>query len=501
MKKMSWTRKAAIFAFLALLLLPLQILSAQSAQNQVGHMVLPNGLEVFVAENHSVPLVTVCVAFRGGASAQTPETAGLFHLYEHMMFAGNAKFPTKESFNAALNSMGTTAWNGATGTEYINYYITVPSEKTEAAVEFWAQAVRNPLFDPAVLENEKNVVLNEIKGYHADPARIAANALESRMFKDYPWRKNIDGPEYNIQSATVQVLKQMQSRYYVPENMALMVGGDCTMEEVKALAEQYFGDWKGQGAPSFGVPPHGKIPAGINLVSVEDQFYRGIGNIQFRWRGPDVLAQTQDTYTSDVLLFLLSSPIGRFKDSIMKKVEGLYDAEYIDFTYPTARDGGNYIFSTYMLIQKPAAEGAVLDRVMNLKNAVLDEFKEIARDPAGYFGSNELQKAKTKLIDQNIFAMESAETFVTDTLTFWWSTATADYFFGYEKNCSKVSWDDIRALVQHYITGSEVAPAPEIATMLRIRTSTFGSDSRMAAKMQEYGFEKVNADNAFWWQR
>ena len=135
MKKMSWTRKAAIFAFLALLLLPLQILSAQSAQNQVGHMVLPNGLEVFVAENHSVPLVTVCVAFRGGASAQTPETAGLFHLYEHMMFAGNAKFPTKESFNAALNSMGTTAWNGATGTEYINYYITVPSEKTEAAVE------------------------------------------------------------------------------------------------------------------------------------------------------------------------------------------------------------------------------------------------------------------------------------------------------------------------------------------------------------------------------
>ena len=174
-------------------------------------MVLPNGLEVFVVENHSVPLVTVCVAFRGGASAQTPETAGLFHLYEHMMFAGNAKFATKESFNAALNSMGTTAWNGATGAEYINYYITVPSGKTDEAVEFWAQAVRNSLFEPAFLENEKNVVLNEIKGYHEDPARIAANALESGMFKDYPWRENIDGPEYNVQTATVQVPKQMQS--------------------------------------------------------------------------------------------------------------------------------------------------------------------------------------------------------------------------------------------------------------------------------------------------
>lgn len=501
MKKLRFKKEVMCFMIVALLLLPLQMLTAQSPHDQVGHLMLPNGLEVFVVENHSVPLVTVCVAFRGGASAQTPETAGLFHLYEHMMFAGNKKFPTKESFNAALNSMGTTAWNGATGTEYINYYITVPSDKTQEAVEFWAQAVRNPLFEPAVLENEKNVVLNEIRGYHADPARIASNALESRMFKDYPWRKNIDGPEYNIQAATVQVLREMQSRYYVPGNMALMVGGDCTFDEIKALAERFFGDWKGQGAPSFGTPPHGNIPAGINLISVEDQFYRGIGNIQFRWRGPDVLVQTMDTYTSDILLFLLSSPIGRFKDSIMKKVEGLYDAEYIDFTYPTARDGGNYIFSTYMLIQKPSVEGPVLDRVQNLKEAILAEFKEIAKDPAGYFGTEELKKAKTKLIDQNIYAMESAESFVTDTLTFWWSTATADYFFGYEENCNKVCWDDIRSLIQKYITGSDTSPAPGIATMLRIRTSTFGSDSKMTAKMKEFGFEKVNADNAFWWQR
>ncbi|MFQ3547471.1 MAG: hypothetical protein SNJ56_03965, partial [Termitinemataceae bacterium] len=50
----------------------------------IPHRILPNGLEVFVVENHTVPLVTICVAFRGGALAQTPENSGLFHLYEHM---------------------------------------------------------------------------------------------------------------------------------------------------------------------------------------------------------------------------------------------------------------------------------------------------------------------------------------------------------------------------------------------------------------------------------
>jgi len=489
-------RVAAAILFAVLLL-------SASAQGKGGdsisHTILPNGLDVFAVENRSVPLVTICMAFRGGASAQTPETAGLFHLYEHMLFAGNRKYPTKEAFNAALNNMGTTTWNGATGTEFINYHITVPSERLAEGMDFWAQAVRYPVFDPATLENEKQVVLNEIKGYHSDPARIANNALESRIFADYPWRKNVDGPESNIESANVDKLRAMQSSFYIPGNMTLIVGGDCVPEEVFALAGGLFGDWAGAPAPSIGEPPHGAFPAGIKLVSAEELFYRGLAQIQYRWRGPDVLRQTKDTYTSDVLLFLLSSPVGRFKTSVMEKVNGLYDAEYIDFSYPTARDGGNFIFTAYMVIHDPAAEGAILDRTEALRAAVLEEFALIAEDPEGYFGAGELEKAKTKLIDLNIYAMESAQSFVTDTLTFWWSTATADYFFAYEENCGKVNWTDIADLVLRYIVGR--GKTPEAATLMRIRASTLETDAMLGEKMHEYGYLNVSADNAFWWQK
>jgi predicted Zn-dependent peptidase len=281
--------------------------------------------------------------------------------------------------------------------------------------------------------------------------------------------------------------------------MALLIGGDTSLEEVVKLAKASFGSWARAPEPVLAEPPHGPIPDGIRLVTSEDQFYRGIAQVEFRWRGPDVTRQTYDTYISDVLLFLLSSPSGPFKSEIMRKVYGLYDAEYIDFVYPTSRDGGNYIFATLMLVQRPAEEEPVLQRVENLKSAVLDEFSLIANDPCAYFGGDEaLEEAKTKLVDQNIYALESAGSFVTDTLTFWWSTAGTEYFFDYEENCRKVTWEGISSLIERYLAGEA---APPVATLVRLRTSTFNADSRMNARISELGYTRLTAENAFWWQK
>jgi zinc protease len=476
------------FAILAVLALAAAI-GASAAP--ISHRTLPNGLEVFAVENHSVPLATVCVVFRGGASAQTPGTAGLFHLYEHMLFDGNEKYPTQAAFMAALNKMGVTNWNGGTGTEYIDYFITVPSSKLAEGVEFWSWAVKKPVFDPGKLEREKQVVLNEIKGYHADPDSISQDAMESRMFPEHPERKNVDGPEANIQSATVGAMEAMRDSFYIPKNAALLVGGDVTASEVFALAEKWMGDWKGGAAPIIGEPPHGGLPAGIALVYPDENYYQGVAGTYFRWRGPDALRQTKDTYASDVLLYLLSSPVGKFKTKLMDSGLGLYDPEYIGFGYPTARDGGNYQFSTFLLLGKDASDA--VDRADALRKLVVDEFALIAKDPAAYFGDAELEKAKTKLIDQNLLSEEVASGFVTGVLTFWWSVASTDYYFDYEKNCRNVSWADISALIGRYFGGA--ASASEV----RLRADAYSPAA--AARAEALGYAEVGADNAFWWQK
>jgi zinc protease len=469
--------------------------AAGSGKIKAPHERLPNGLEVIVVENDAVPLATVCVAFRGGASAQTPETAGLFHLYEHMLFDGNEKYRSQAEFMAALNRLGVSTWNGATGPEYINYFVTLPSDKLAEGIEFWSWAVMKPLFEEDKLEREKQVVINEIRGYHVDPAHIADEGLESRMFADFPWRKNIDGPEETVQGATIEQLERMRAAYYIPRNTALLVGGDVKAEEVFALARKYFGGWKGGAAPVIGEPPQSKLPSGISLVYPDDDYYQGIAQSQIRWRGPDALAQTADTYVADVFGFLLSSPVGRFKTALMKSGLGLYDPEYIDFGYPTSRDGGEFRFSALLLAKGGADEENILDRNERLRAFVASELAEIAKDPAAYFGDEALEKAKAKLIDQNILAGEVASSYVTSTLTFWWSVASTDYFFGYEDNCRKVSWSDISGLVRRYLLGTNSA------TLVRIRSDAYAAGPKAAEREKALGYAEIGPDNAFWWQR
>jgi zinc protease len=480
-------RRFAAFAALAL------AAATWAAAAPISHEILPNGLEVFAVENHAVPLATVCVVFRGGASAQTPADAGLFHLYEHMLFDGNEKYPTQAAFMAALNKMGVTNWNGGTGAEYIDYFITVPSDKLGEGIEFWSWAVKKPVFDPAKLEREKGVVLNEIKGYHADPDSIAEDALDSRMFPEYPWRKNVDGPEAVVAGATIEQLKAMRDEFYIPRNAALLVGGDVTASEAFALAEKWFGDWSGGPASAIGEPPHGALPPGIALVYPDENYYQGVAGAYFRWRGPDALRQTKDTYASDVLLYLLSSPVGRFKTKLMDSGLGLYDPEYIGFGYPTARDGGNYQFSTFLLLGKDSSD--VLDRAEGLRKLIVDEFGLIAKDPAAYFGETELEKAKTKLIDQNLLSEEVASGFVTGVLTFWWSVASTDYYLDYEKNCGAVSWADISGLIARYFG------AASSAAEVRLRADAYAASPAAAQRAAALGYAEVGADNAFWWQK
>jgi zinc protease len=471
--------------------------AAPGTQNRAAppHKTLANGLEVIVVENHAVPLATVCVAVRGAASAQTQENAGLFHLYEHMLFDGNEKYPTQAALMAAIKRLGVANWNGETGSQYINYYITVPSEKLSDGVEFWSWAIKTPVFNEDKLGREKQVVVNEIRGYHTDPDHIADEALESRMFSQYPWRKNIDGPEDNIQKATIAQLEAIRDQYYIPRNAALLVGGDVSADKVFALAQKFFGDWKGGAAPVIGEPPQGPLPEGIALVYPDDGYYQGVAQAQLRWRGPDVLRQPKDTYASDVFLFLLSSPVGRFKSDLMKSGIGLYDPEYIGFSYPTARDGGNYQFSAYLVAQADAKQGNVLDRAEALRAFLKGEFALIAKDPSAYFGPDELEKAKTKLIDQNLLSEEVAASFVTESLTFWWSVATTDYFFGYEGNCRKVTWNDISDLIDRYLSS---APS---AIEVRMRSDAYAADPTAAEREKALGYTEIGPDNAYWWQK
>src|SRR6266496_6659602 len=119
------------------------VLFAQRAELEkiIKRKVLANGLEVIVVENHGVPLVTIEIDVKNGSFTQSPEYEGLAHMYEHMFFRANSKYPEPNQFWDQASDLGA-VFNGTTQEERVNYYMTVPAEKLADAVQLLATALR-----------------------------------------------------------------------------------------------------------------------------------------------------------------------------------------------------------------------------------------------------------------------------------------------------------------------------------------------------------------------
>lgn len=452
---------------------------------------LDNGLELFVLENHAVPLTRVQITFRCGSITQEPETAGLFHLYEHMLFKGNAKYRTETEFAAAMTELGVAEWNGGTSTEYVTYYFTVPSDKTEAGLEFWSYAMREPSFDPVELTVEQDVVSNEIHGYLSDPDHVYAAAMDKALFGTYPWRRDIGGNEAVVRAATVQKLRDIQSTYYLPNNGALFVGGDVDPEAVYAMTKTWYGEWKA-GADPWKAPatahPMPGVEQPVYLAYSDESLPEGIAYIEVRYRGPDVLIEPEPTYAADVWGYLIQSPSGRFKTNIFETVPALYEKDYIGGYYYTQRDGGQVSFYTYAFVD-PALPLAQRARTAFKDAVVSGEIQSMVTDPT-YFSDEDFSIVKQKMEDEQILNRETPEKFI-ETLSFWWSVASTEYFFDYVPTMKKVERSDIHNFLKKFVLSNVEIIA------IRLNPEDFKLES---TSLSAAGFKTVTPETAFWWK-
>ncbi|MGA2379402.1 MAG: pitrilysin family protein [Spirochaetia bacterium] len=447
---------------------------------------LDNGLEVFVVENHTVPLARIQVTFRTGAISQTPQTAGLFHLYEHMLFKGNRAYPNQTALQAAMKDLGVADWNGGTTQESVSYYFTVPSDRTGKGIEFWADAVRSPLLDPVELQTEKDVVVSEILGGFSDPGNIYGSAIQKALYWKFPWRKDVAGSETLVRSATVQMLRDMRDTWYVPNNAALFVGGDVDPGAVRAAAQKLFGDWKRAKDPwASPPPPHPALQKDLYMASADEQMYSGLVSVDLRFGGPDVQRSAESTYAADVWSKLLEDPNGRFRTTLFRKVPGQYNKDYISAGYLTRRDGGALSFSTYLTVL-PGQD--TFQRAAAVKKAFVDEMAAIASDPA-YFSTHDYQVLTRQIADDRIWERETADGFI-GTLAFWWASASTAYYLGYNDALQKITPADITRFISTYILDR-----PSVLSV-RMNQQDFDREGASAARQ---GWSSITKDNAYWW--
>ncbi len=215
------------------------VIPADGMTQNVGKIVLDNGLTVLTKEVHTAPVVSVQVWYKIGSRDEEPGVNGIAHQLEHMLFKGTSDRPIQ--FGRLFSALGS-EFNAFTSYDQTAYFGTVESHKLRALLTLEADRMHNSLIDPAQLESEKRVVISELQGYENDPGYRISRAVLRAAFPNSEYGLPVGGTKADVEKFTVEQVRQYYRQYYSPENATLVVVGDFQTEPILQAIKEIFGN-------------------------------------------------------------------------------------------------------------------------------------------------------------------------------------------------------------------------------------------------------------------
>jgi len=207
---------------------------------QFDKFTLDNGLRVLVHVDSSTPMAVVNIMYDVGARDENPAKTGFAHLFEHLMFGGSIHIA---SYDEPLQVAGGEN-NAYTTNDLTNYYCQLPAENMETA--FWLESDRmlSLAFSKKSLEVQRKVVMEEFKEHYINkPYGDVWFKMRELAYTVHPYRwQTIGSALSHIEKASITDVKKFFFKHYCPANAILVVAGNTTTVQVRALAEKWFGD-------------------------------------------------------------------------------------------------------------------------------------------------------------------------------------------------------------------------------------------------------------------
>jgi zinc protease len=248
---------------------------------------LKNGLTVIVHEDHKAPVAAVSVWYNVGSKDEPKGKTGFAHLFEHLMFNGSENLPG--DFDSWLQKIGATENNGSTYFDRTNYFETVPSGALDRAMFMESDRMGHLLgaVTQGVLDNQRGVVQNEKRQGDSRPGGLVQYALFGNLFPPgHPYHHTVIGSMEDLDAASLADVKQWFRDKYGPNNAVLVVAGDVNPQQVRALAEKYFGDIS---AGPVNHPALASVPSLAKAKSVALKDHVATTIIQRYWAVPGLL--------------------------------------------------------------------------------------------------------------------------------------------------------------------------------------------------------------------
>ena len=201
---------------------------------------LKNGLRVIFVPRPTQLAATVLILVQAGSEYETKRINGISHFLEHMMFKGTTDRPKPGMIAHELAALGAQS-NAFTDQEYTGYYAKARAEKLPEIFDIVSDLYLNPLFDPAEIDKERGVIIQEINMYEDDLPVKAQEVLGRLIYGDQPAGWDVGGEKEVIRRLTREDFLEYRAERYVMAGTVVIVAGKFAEKDILRRIERRFG--------------------------------------------------------------------------------------------------------------------------------------------------------------------------------------------------------------------------------------------------------------------
>ncbi len=427
---------------------------------------LPNGLRVYVVENHKLPQIAVSIVLDGGQILEN-DAVGYVDMAGQMLLRGTTK-RNKEQLDKEIDFIGASLFT--TGTSAYAFGL---SKHKDKIMDLLSDVLLNPTFPAEQLEKLKKEALSGLKASANDPNAIARNVQNAvRYGKTHPYGEVMT--EENVQKISVDLVKSYHKQFFRPNIAYMAILGDITLKDAKKLVEQYFAKWeKGEvKKQQFQLPTLPPAP----LVALCDKSGAVQSNVAIT-HVVDLQPNSQDLVKARLMNQLLGGAGARL--------------------YQNLREDKGYTYGAYSRLSNDEVVGAFTASASvrtGVTDSVVVEFmKELNRIRDEQVSADELRRTKAVMAGDFVRSLEEPQTianFAINTARF---NLTKDFYANYLQKIEAVTPADVQAMAQKYVQPKNshiivVGDAQTIAPKLAV----FGE----VTEYDIYGNKKAKIDAA-----
>lgn len=388
---------------------------------------LKNGLTLITVPIPSLESVTTLVAVGAGSRYETRKINGISHFLEHMFFKGSKKYPSAEIISTMVDSIGAIN-NAATSKEWTYYWIKSSAKHIELATDLISSMLKDSLLQPEEVEREKGVIIEELRMFRDNPARLIWDLYENLQFGDQPLGWDIGGSEKTINSLKREEFTEYVDSLYAPTNSVLVYAGKLP-KNIEEMALKYFEKLPKRGEHKA----VGYIPQKQNKPKVNVHFKKtDQANLILGIEGFN--RHDNNRYIAKVLSVILGEGMSSRLFIQVRERRGL--------AYHVSADSDSYL-DTGMFVNYA---GLKLEKVYEGLKVIIDELEKISSKKVS---SEELNKAKELIRGRLALKSEStnflAEHFGTEFIL----DRKLESFETYLKNIDKVSIENVLEVAKY----------------------------------------------------